>query len=63
MSAEAGERAQFVLPSIDGVEPGQFAAPDLATVKRIRLEVERHKRRLNECSPHRVWPARDGAEL
>lgn len=44
-------------------EPGEFAAPTPAEIERAREGVEALKLRLRDASPHRVWPARDGAEL
>lgn len=50
-------------PDTDAPQPGEFLPPDPADICRIRLELERHKRRLNEITPVPVFPRREGAEL
>jgi hypothetical protein len=39
-----------------------FSKPDEADVQLIRLELERHKRRLNKATPPRPWPG-EGRDL
>lgn len=36
---------------------------DAATLAAARLELERNRRRLNDGTPHPIWPAHKGGEL
>lgn len=48
---------------VEPFEPGEFSLPDPAAVTHARLELERHRRRLLEISPQRMWSAREASEL